>query len=86
MLCNDGVVLCVPRVQYPLLLCDPTVPELGADWVGAPLGHTAHPHQRLLGGEEDNVECGAQADVAGERGRGGWRVRGWTEGQVMEGN
>ena len=56
-----------------------TVPELGADWVGAPLGHTAHPHQRLLG-EEDYVERGAQAHVAGARGRGGWRVRGWIGG------
>ena len=69
-----------PPVQYLPLLCIPTVPELMADWVGAPLGHTAHPHQRLLGEEEDYVERGAQAHVAGERGRGGWRVRGWIGG------
>ena len=61
---------CVPPLQYPSVLCDPTVPELGADWVGAPLGHAAHPHQRLPGEEEDYVERGAQAHVAGEDGQG----------------
>ena len=30
---------------------------------------TVHPHQRLPGEEEDYVECGAQAHVAGEDGR-----------------
>ena len=49
---------CISPLQYPLLLCDSTVPELGGDWVGAPLGHTAHPHQRLPGEEEDYVEHG----------------------------
>ena len=77
---------CIPPVEYPLLLCDPTVPELGADWVDAPLGHTAHPHQRLLGEEKDYVERRAQAHVAGDRSRGGWRVRGGSEGQGMEGS
>ena len=61
---------CLLPLQYPPLLCDPTVPELGADWVGAPLGHTAHPHQRLPGEEENYVECRAQAHVAGRDGSG----------------
>ena len=75
---------CVSPLQYPPLLCDPTVPEVTADWVGAPLGHTAHPHQRLPGKEEDYVERGAQAHVAGEGVRGGWRERGGLEGQGIE--
>ena len=61
---------CISSLQYPSVLCDPTVPELGADWVGAPLGHAVHPHQRLPGEEEDYVERGAQACVAGGDGRG----------------
>ena len=61
---------CLLLLQYPPLLCDPTVPELRADWVGAPLGHTAHPHQRLPGEEEDYVERRAQAHVAGGGGSG----------------
>ena len=44
---------CISFLQYPSVLCDPSVSELGADWVGAPLGHAAHPHQRLPGEEED---------------------------------
>ena len=31
--------------------------------MGALLGHTANPHQRLLGEEEDNVEREAQVGV-----------------------
>ena len=77
----SDVVQCAPLLQYPSVLCDPTVPELGADWVGAPLGHAAHPHQRLPGEEEDYVERGAQAHVAGGMGGGRWRVRGVGGGE-----
>ena len=71
---------CAPLLQYPSVLCDPTVPELGADWVGAPLGHAAHPHQRLQGEEEDYVERGAQANVAGGDGRGKMESEGGGRG------
>ena len=48
--------------------------------MGAPLGHTVHPHQRLPREEEGYVERGAQAHVAGEDGQGDvgrGRGRGW---------
>ena len=38
--------------------------------MGAPLGHTVHPHQRLPREKEGYVERGAQAHVAGGDGRG----------------
>ena len=61
---------CICSLQYLSVLCDPSVPGLGADWMGAPLGHAAHPHQRLLGEEEGDVERVAQAHVTGGDGRG----------------
>ena len=54
-------------LQYPSVLCDPTVPELGGDWVGALLGHTANLHQRLPGEEKEYVQRGAQAGGDGRR-------------------
>ena len=56
--------LCYTRRAVHLTI-DPTVPELGADWVGAPLRHAANPHQRLPGEEAGYVEHGAQTHVAG---------------------
>ena len=38
--------------------------------MGAPLGLTVHPHQRLPREEEGYVERGAQAHVAGGTGQG----------------
>ena len=65
----------ISSLQYPSVLCDPTVPELGADWVGAPLGHAAHPHQRLPG-EEDLLNLEHRLVLQVGMGRGRWRGRG----------
>ena len=67
---------CISSLQYQSVLCDPTVPKLRADWVGVPLRHATHPHQRLPR-EEDFVECGAQAHML-QVGMGGeyWMGRG----------
>ena len=48
------------------------------EWVH---GHAAHPHQRLPGEEEDYLEHGAQAHVAGGNGQGELEEEGEGEGE-----
>ena len=97
VLCNDGVVLCnvfLPcSIRWYSVIC--TVPELGGDWVGVLLGHTAHPYQRLLGEEKDNMFNVEHSQVW--MGRGRWRGRerrwmrtservGWSEWLCKQGS
>lgn len=52
--------------QHPALCRDPSVHQLGPDWVGAPLRHPARPYQRLQRKEEDSAQHWASHHAEGE--------------------
>lgn len=49
-------------LQYPTLLCHPSVNQFWFDWLGASLRHPARLDQRLPRKEEDIAQCGAPLD------------------------
>lgn len=58
------ISLCCPS-QHPALRSDPSVHQLGPDWMGAPLWHAACPHQRLQREEEDSAQHRASHHAQG---------------------
>lgn len=65
MLEKSQICLCCPH-QHSALRSDPSVHQLGPDWMGASLRHPARPHQRLQREEEDSAEHRASHHAQGK--------------------